>query len=100
MAQRKGPGKRAGIVAAGVAAAAAAVAIAARLRGRPMGRRPGRGGPATAEPAYWTCACGERFRTVGAGRHQVHWLAEAPESEPLLGDACPSCGRALVGVAA
>jgi hypothetical protein len=97
MGQRKESAKTAGVVAAGVAVAAAAVALGARRRrrSRSTGRRVDRGGPARAEPTYWTCVCGERFRTVGTGRHQVYWLADAPESEPLLGDTCPSCGRPL-----
>jgi hypothetical protein len=97
MGQRKGSAKTAAVVAAGIAAAVAAVAIGARRwrRSRTTGQRADDGGAVTTEPTYWTCACGERLRTVGTGRHQVHWLADAPESEPLLGDSCPSCGRPL-----
>jgi hypothetical protein len=81
------------------AAAAGGVAggIAALLRARrggPVPRRLTRQEPEAAV-AMWSCACGERLRTVGIGRHQVHWLADAPEDEPLLDGTCPACGRTL-----
>jgi hypothetical protein len=57
-------------------------------------RRFGRRDP---RPDTWTCACGTAFRVTGAGRHQVFWLADAPEDEPVMGDRCPSCDRALPG---
>ena len=41
------------------------------------------------------CECGQAFRVAGLGRHRVYWLPEAPESEPLMSDGCPECGRAL-----
>jgi hypothetical protein len=80
-----------------VAVAAAVAAVALRLRGGGLLRRRvrGPGGAPTAAHLQWTCACGQEYRSAGLGRHQVHWLAEAPEEEPVLGDACPSCGRAL-----
>jgi hypothetical protein len=53
--------------------------------------------PRAPEPEIWTCACGTAFRVAGAGRHQVLWLADAPEDEPVLGDHCPSCDRPLPG---
>jgi len=46
-------------------------------------------------PEAWRCVCGEPLRSVGTGRHQVHWARQAPESEPLLADACPACAREL-----
>jgi hypothetical protein len=50
-----------------------------------------------AAPATWTCACGQELRSSGAGRHRVYWAADAPESEPILGDRCPSCDLPLPG---
>jgi hypothetical protein len=43
----------------------------------------------------WRCECGQAFRVAGVGRHRVYWLAGAPDSEPLMSDGCPGCGRAL-----
>jgi hypothetical protein len=97
MAQNTG-GKRWPFVVGGVVGAGAVALVGAR-RGGPVLRRLTRRDPEReAEPAAattWSCACGERLRTVGAGRHQVHWLVDAPESEPLLDGSCPACGRAL-----
>lgn len=69
---------------------AAAVAIALGVLGR---RRASGGAPEAV--TYWSCACGEALRSVGAGRHQVHWRADAPQDDPILGDRCPNCGRPL-----
>jgi hypothetical protein len=96
MAQRTASTKTAALAAAGVAAAGAAAIVATRARGRGAGTRLRRGSP-TPEPAatVWTCGCGEAYRSVGVGRHQVHWRADAPEGDPLLRDTCPSCERLL-----
>jgi hypothetical protein len=65
----------------------------AQLRERAAAAAGARAAPAGAE--QWTCACGTRFRLTGAGRHQVFWLADAAEDEPVLGDRCPSCDQPL-----
>jgi hypothetical protein len=61
--------------------------------------RSGSGATAAADPppthVEWACECGERYRTVGAGRHAVHWKADADEGDPVLGTTCPSCDRPL-----
>jgi hypothetical protein len=80
----------------GLATAGGVLALA-RRHGSQVTQRLGRDRRASGEDGEWTCACGTRFRTVGAGRHQVLWLLEAPESEPVLGDLCPSCERPLPG---
>jgi hypothetical protein len=41
------------------------------------------------------CACGQEFRVVGQSRHRVLWPAGAAEDDPVIDDACPSCGRSL-----
>jgi hypothetical protein len=80
--------------------AAAIVTLGAAVAGAAW-RAARRGRPSTADaaslaaPATWTCACGQEIRSTGAGRHRVHWAADAPESEPILGDRCPSCDRPL-----
>jgi hypothetical protein len=81
--------------AGGVVVVAGGIAALLRARrGGPVPRRLTRREPEAAA-AMWSCACGERLRTVGIGRHQVHWLADAPEDEPLLDGTCPACGRTL-----
>jgi hypothetical protein len=77
-----------------VAGAAAAAWRAVRHEGAPADRGEADAGPGAAT-TNWTCECGQRLRSAGAGRHRVHWLAEAPENEPLLDDRCPSCDRPL-----
>jgi hypothetical protein len=80
--------------------ALAALAAAAGLAGAVAGRRliqrarseRGRGAP----PELWTCACGQAFRVSGVDRHRVHWLVDAPDSEPVLDGRCPRCERPLV----
>ncbi|HEU4976179.1 MAG TPA: hypothetical protein VFT50_13875 [Baekduia sp.] len=95
MRRRQRHARPARIVAAAALVAGAAVAV--RLKGSGVLRRGvrGPGGAPTAAHTTWTCACGQDIRSAGLGRHQVHWLADAPEDEPVLGDACPSCGRPL-----
>jgi hypothetical protein len=98
MALHKG-WKRWLVAAAGVAVAVAVAVAGARRGGRPVLRRVTRRDPEPAAATTWSCACGERLRTVGVGRHQVHWLVDAPEGDPLLDGTCPACGRTL-GLAA
>jgi hypothetical protein len=69
--------------------------LLARRHGASLSRHLGGGGGG--DDGAWTCACGTRFRTVGAGRHQVFWLLDGPEGDPVLGDLCPSCERPLPG---
>jgi hypothetical protein len=82
------------IAIAGAAASAVAVALI-RLR------RPGSTGTAGAgrsdagRPETYRCECGQEFRVSGTGRHRVYWLAGAPDHDPVLSPACPSCDRPL-----
>ncbi|HEV7751275.1 MAG TPA: hypothetical protein VGO71_07025 [Baekduia sp.] len=96
MAQHTG-GKRWWLAAAAGVVVAGAVARFGSRHGGPVLRRVTRRQPEPEPVAatMWSCVCGERLRTVGSGRHQVHWLADAPEDEPLLDGACPACGRTL-----
>jgi hypothetical protein len=87
-------GRRRGAAAAAIVTFGAAVAGAAwRAVRRPSASSDG--APPAAAPATWTCACGQELRSSGAGRHRVFWAAGAPDSEPILGDRCPSCDRPL-----
>jgi hypothetical protein len=43
----------------------------------------------------WTCACGQEYEIVGTGRHRVVWPAGGDQRDAVMGDECPSCGRAL-----
>jgi hypothetical protein len=80
------------------ATVAAAGATYAVTRRRSAGHEPDRdAAPAAAQPEFWSCSCGARFRVAGAGRHRVLWVADAPEDEPVLGDRCPSCDQPLPG---
>jgi hypothetical protein len=73
------------------AGAAAAVTFALlRLRRRSASWRRG-----NAPPDTYRCACGQRFRVAGTGRHQVFWLVDAAEDDPVLGECCPACERPL-----
>jgi hypothetical protein len=87
-------------LAVGVAVVAGVVALLAARRGAPdirtVTRRNAEAEPEPTVQTLWSCGCGQRLRTVGTGRHQVHWLVDAPEGEPLLDGACPTCGRILV----
>lgn len=69
------------------AAAAGAFAFLRRLR---SDRR-----RADARPQAVVCECGQAFRVTGMDRHRVYWLIDAAESDPLLGERCPACDRAL-----
>jgi hypothetical protein len=102
--RRKSDRKGQAVVLAGAAAAAASIGggavVLARRRTTTQGgaRRPARRfGRRAPGPDTWTCTCGTAFRVTGAGRHQVFWLADAPEDEPVMGDRCPSCDRPLPG---
>jgi hypothetical protein len=82
------------IAIAGAAASAVAVALI-RLR-RPGSTGPaGAGRSAAARPETYRCECGQEFRVSGTGRHRVYWLAGAPDDDPVLSPACPSCDRPL-----
>jgi hypothetical protein len=72
---------------------AVAAVVARRGRRSAVGRT--EAPEASPEPQEYTCSCGRVYRTSGAGRHRVYWPAEAPESEPVLGDDCPECGARL-----
>jgi hypothetical protein len=78
-------------VAAGLAGAIGALAA----RRSPPQRQPG------AEQETYRCQCGTAYRVSGTDRHRVYWLADAAESDPVLGTACVNCeaplpaGRAL-----
>jgi hypothetical protein len=85
-----GSGPRA--AAAAVAALAAAVAVGRLLRHR--GRAAAPPAPRAAEHE-WACACGQVYRVVGEGRHQVFWLAGAGPDQPVLDAECPNCERPL-----
>lgn len=81
--------RRRASVAAAASLIGAVVAVAGAIRrrraapARPLARR------------RVVCACGREYEVAGADRHRVYWPAGAPESEPVLGDACPACGAAL-----
>jgi hypothetical protein len=76
-----------GTLAAGGAGAAAVLLL----------RRRRAGGTAVEPETEWTCACGQRYRVSGTGRHRVLWLEGAAASDPVLGDRCPACDRPLDG---
>jgi len=79
------------LAAAGASLAAVAARLLRRRRARP--EQP----PDAIRDAH--CACGQAFRVTGAGRHEVFWVAGAAQDDPVLGQTCPSCGRALSEVA-
>ena len=70
-----------------LALAALGAALARRRRRASEAERP------LGEP--WRCACGQEFLVAGRDRHRVYWLADAGPDDPVLGDACPQCGRGL-----
>jgi hypothetical protein len=83
-------GAKVGAAASAAGLAGAAGAAAWRLvKRRRTTERP------QAALSVWTCECGQELRVVGEDRHRVYWLPDAPDSEPLLDRACPSCGRDL-----
>jgi len=72
------------------AGAAGGVGIAlARLR------RPGAAERRPGTPEQYQCACGQRFRVAGAGRHRVYWRHDAADDDPVLSLRCPACERPL-----
>jgi hypothetical protein len=75
------------------AGAAGGVGIAlARLK-RPDAASRRRSG----QPEAYRCACGQRFRVTGTGRHRVYWLHDAADDDPVLSPQCPACERPLPG---
>ena len=80
--------RRLALVALVAALTAAVAATAARLR-----RRSADTGIEVQDS--YTCRCGAQYRMTGVDRHRVYWPAGAPESDPVLGDRCPSCDAPL-----
>jgi hypothetical protein len=82
-------------VLAGLTGAVAATVLRRRRRDRavPPAGRAIAGAPS--EQQTYTCECGRKYRTSGTGRHRVYWPADAPDDQPVLGDACPECGTKL-----
>jgi hypothetical protein len=76
---------------AGGLAVAAAVGLALGWRRH----RPGSPADQPGPHSEWPCACGQRFRVTGTGRHRVYWPADAPADEPVIGARCPFCDRPL-----
>ena len=86
--------------AAKVAPVAGAAGRAATGVWRFLQRRRGGAGAVAPEDAPsarrdWTCECGQQFRVSGEDRHRVFWLADAYDSDPVLGDQCPTCETPL-----
>ena len=78
-----------------VAAAAAAAGGVAVATGRLLRRGRVDTTPPPAAEHAWTCTCGQPYRVIGGGRHQIFWLAGAGAAEPVLDGACPHCERPL-----
>jgi hypothetical protein len=78
-----------------LAAVAAAAGLAGVVAGRRLVERARSERRRSAPPERWTCECGQVFRVRGVDRHRVHWLVDAPESEPVLDGRCPRCERPL-----
>jgi len=82
---------------------AAAAALLRRRRPRPEDLRAAPGSPPSQEAATklvqeeWTCQCGQAYRVSGEGRHRIHWLPDAPVSDPVTDGRCANCGRELPG---
>ena len=75
--------------------------LAARLR--PDRNGGGGAAPADADQASrrrqpWRCECGQALLVSGQGRHQIYWLEDTDETDPVLSDRCPSCDRLLPAV--
>ncbi len=81
------------VVSGTAVAAGVGVVVARRVRGGGLGGRGSSSASSEPLPTY-TCECGAAYRFSGAGRHRVFWAADAPESQPVLEDHCPACGRA------
>jgi hypothetical protein len=108
MRRRKSSTRLGGRLAAALALVAALAAAGLRLakRARPASASDPERSPAadreapspaeaeTAETTY-TCDCGTEYRVAGTDRHRIYWPADAPESEPVLGDRCVSCDAPL-----
>ena len=101
--KRNETARRAGLaaVAAGLLAAIAGVLGRQRRSGGDAGdaetgarsRLPGRF-RRDKRPRY-ACECGQAYRVTGVDRHRVYWPEGAEKSEPVLGDTCIACDRAL-----
>lgn len=83
--------KRIPVVLIAVATSAAA-ALGVRWA---LARRGGSSTTTASADTEWTCACGQRFRVTGAGRHRVFWREGAAAGDPVVGDRCPACDRAF-----
>jgi hypothetical protein len=85
-------------VAAGAALAGTGAAVVVLLR-RTSPAAALRGlrssGDSSSDRRPWRCECGQRFVVAGQDRHRIYWLEDAEESDPVLGDSCPSCDRRL-----
>jgi hypothetical protein len=80
----------------GVLITAVAGTVVRRRRRAPEGPPASHPVPeSSAQLQDYTCRCGARYRTSGMGRHRVYWPHDAPDSEPVLGSDCPSCGAPL-----
>jgi hypothetical protein len=83
------------IAIAGAAASGVAVALIRLRRPGSTGTAGGGGRSEAGQPETYRCECGQEFRVSGTGRHRVYWLAGAPDDDPVLSPACPSCDRPL-----
>jgi hypothetical protein len=86
------------VVVALAAAAGAATARAAGLRRRSRPRA--LDAPQAGAGDLVTCACGERYRSVGTGRHRVLWPDAGTQEQALMSPECSACGRPLLEAAA
>jgi len=84
------PWRRLALLTTAAGLAAAVVAAGARL----ARRRTVAGTGIEVQDSY-TCGCGAEYRMTGVDRHRVFWPAGADESDPVLGDRCPSCDAPL-----
>ncbi len=86
-----------------VALGAAGAALLRRRGKGPEDLRAAPGSPPSQEAATnvvqqeWTCQCGQTYRVSGEGRHRIHWLPDAPVSDPVTDGRCAKCERELPG---
>lgn len=86
-----------------LALGAGAAAFIRSRRARPEDLRAAPGSPPSQESATkvvqqeWTCQCGQAYRVSGEGRHRIHWLPDAPVSDPVTEGRCVNCDRELPG---
>jgi hypothetical protein len=88
-----------------LAAGGAAAVLLRRVRGDssagPAPARETAGAPPSQTPAAevvehtYTCECGQEYRVSGQDRHRVYWVKDAEVSDPVLGQQCVDCERAL-----